>query len=243
MNTDSPQLARTSHRGWLKNGNRPGNFHDCARCGAKTRTARQVCKSPAMKNGRCRMHGGQSTGPRTESGLERCRRAKRKHGNYTKIRTEWIWMDNQVTACIAVSGEILEGLVDCLDSYDPAETENLLRRINHAIEKGDRILARIWANRQFRSFVQKRARGLHAVYLEYQVGVLRTNASLENDLSTVEAGSRATRLNELLLTCARVLPYAFLASNRLTATNDSPSTPGVKRSQDCEAEEVNASNS
>jgi len=31
------------------------------RCGAKTR--KQVpCKSPAMKNGRCRMHGGKSTG-------------------------------------------------------------------------------------------------------------------------------------------------------------------------------------
>jgi hypothetical protein len=33
-----------------------------------------------MANGRCRMHGGCSTGPRTPEGLERCRRAATKHG-------------------------------------------------------------------------------------------------------------------------------------------------------------------
>ncbi len=33
-----------------------------------------------MENGRCRMHGGKSTGPRTAEGLERCRRANWKHG-------------------------------------------------------------------------------------------------------------------------------------------------------------------
>ena len=32
------------------------------RCGAKTRSG-TPCKSPAMKNGRCRLHGGKSTGP------------------------------------------------------------------------------------------------------------------------------------------------------------------------------------
>ena len=31
------------------------------RCGAKTRTG-TPCRSPAMPNGRCRMHGGKSTG-------------------------------------------------------------------------------------------------------------------------------------------------------------------------------------
>ena len=37
-----------------------------------------------MKNGRCRMHGGKSTGPRTPEGRERSRRANLKHGRYTK---------------------------------------------------------------------------------------------------------------------------------------------------------------
>lgn len=39
--------------------------------------------SPAMKNGRCRMHGGKSTGPRTKEGLERSRKANWKNGRYS----------------------------------------------------------------------------------------------------------------------------------------------------------------
>jgi hypothetical protein len=37
-----------------------------------------------MKNGRCKFHGGLSTGPRTPEGLERSRRARWKHGAYAK---------------------------------------------------------------------------------------------------------------------------------------------------------------
>ena len=48
------------------------------RCGAKTRS-KTSCKSPAMKNGRCRLHGGKSTGAPT--GKEHGRYT---HGNYTK---------------------------------------------------------------------------------------------------------------------------------------------------------------
>lgn len=36
--------------------------HDAPRCGAYARTTGEPCKSPAMANGRCRMHGGKSTG-------------------------------------------------------------------------------------------------------------------------------------------------------------------------------------
>ena len=36
-----------------------------------------------MKNGRCRFHGGRSTGPRTPEGLERSRKARWKHGRYS----------------------------------------------------------------------------------------------------------------------------------------------------------------
>jgi len=70
-------------RGWLKNGNPPGDMSKAPRCGARTR--RQTpCLGPAMKNGRCRMHGGTSTGPRTPEGLERSRRARWKHGAYSR---------------------------------------------------------------------------------------------------------------------------------------------------------------
>lgn len=36
-----------------------------------------------MHNGRCRMHGGTSTGPRTERGLARSSRANWQHGLYS----------------------------------------------------------------------------------------------------------------------------------------------------------------
>lgn len=75
-----PQEKR---RGWLKNGNRTGDFSKAPRCGAKTR-AGGSCQCPAMPNGRCRLHGGLSTGPKTSEGIERIRRARIKHGWYTK---------------------------------------------------------------------------------------------------------------------------------------------------------------
>ena len=52
-------------------------------CGAKTRSG-QPCRNPKMPNGRCRMHGGCSTGPKSLSGRERISRARLKHGRYTK---------------------------------------------------------------------------------------------------------------------------------------------------------------
>ena len=41
-------------------------------CGAKTRRGR-ACRCLALKNGRCRLHGGLSTGPKTEDGWARTR--------------------------------------------------------------------------------------------------------------------------------------------------------------------------
>lgn len=53
-------------------------------CGAKARTnGHKSCRKKAMANGRCRFHGGMSTGPRTEKGKERARAAVLKHGFYT----------------------------------------------------------------------------------------------------------------------------------------------------------------
>ena len=49
------------------------------RCGAKTRR-KTLCLGPAMLNGRCRLHGGKSTGPRTPEGLEKSKKANWKHG-------------------------------------------------------------------------------------------------------------------------------------------------------------------
>jgi hypothetical protein len=51
-------------------------MHLSPRCGAHARTTGQPCRNGAMKNGRCRMHGGKSTGPRP------------KHGRYTRAAIE-----------------------------------------------------------------------------------------------------------------------------------------------------------
>jgi hypothetical protein len=52
--------------------------HRAARCGAKTRRG-TPCQCPAMSNGRCRLHGVLSTGPKTLEGIERIRQVVTKH--------------------------------------------------------------------------------------------------------------------------------------------------------------------
>jgi hypothetical protein len=41
------------------------------RCGARRKFDGTPCRKAAMANGRCDMHGGNSTGPRTREGLAR----------------------------------------------------------------------------------------------------------------------------------------------------------------------------
>lgn len=52
-------------------------------CGAKTRKG-TPCKGFAMKNGRCKLHGGKSTGPKTDEGKARIAAAHWKHGLRSK---------------------------------------------------------------------------------------------------------------------------------------------------------------
>jgi hypothetical protein len=80
----TPQEQR---HGWLKNGNPPGDLSAVKRCGAKTRRGAS-CQCPAMRNGRCRLHGGLSTGAKTSEGIERIRRAVTKHGRYSQHARE-----------------------------------------------------------------------------------------------------------------------------------------------------------
>jgi hypothetical protein len=66
-------------RGRLNNGNPGGDFLAAPRCDARTR-AGCSCRQPAMANGRCRFHGGKSTGPRTAAGRARARSNRLVHG-------------------------------------------------------------------------------------------------------------------------------------------------------------------
>ena len=57
----------------------------CPRCQAKSKRTKQQCRSPAIRGKRCcRIHGGKSTGPRTQQGRNLCCAAKRVHGRETR---------------------------------------------------------------------------------------------------------------------------------------------------------------
>src|ERR1700716_3485871 len=67
------------------------DMHRAKRCGAKTRSGKP-CLSPAMANGRCRMHGGPSPG------APKGNRNAFKHGRYT---AEAIANGRQLSAMLA----------------------------------------------------------------------------------------------------------------------------------------------
>jgi len=105
--TSEPQpLLRTRPQGPLRNGNPRGNPNLAPRCGARTRLG-VACRSPAMANHRCRMHGGRSTGPRTEQGLARLRAARTVHGLYSAETKQYLF----AVKALLVQSETLRGLV------------------------------------------------------------------------------------------------------------------------------------
>ena len=68
---------------WRFGPNWPGK-----RCEAKTRKG-TPCQRPAkLPVGRCRLHGGASTGQSTKEGLRRLADSKTIHGRFTKIERE-----------------------------------------------------------------------------------------------------------------------------------------------------------
>jgi hypothetical protein len=83
MKADISSSWLRGRRGWLKHGNRVGDFTTAPRCGAKTRRG-TACQCPALRGKRrCRLHGGLSTGPKTLDGLARNRAANTKHGRFS----------------------------------------------------------------------------------------------------------------------------------------------------------------
>lgn len=74
------------------------SMHLSPRCGARTRRA-TACQSPAMPNGRCRMHGGKSPGaPSGEAN------GNYRHGHYT---AEAIQIRRTLSALLKESREVM----------------------------------------------------------------------------------------------------------------------------------------
>ena len=53
-------------------------------CNARTRSGNSCRRLGNVKNGRCHLHGGKSTGPRTDEGRQRIAKAHYKHGRRSK---------------------------------------------------------------------------------------------------------------------------------------------------------------
>ena len=56
------------------------------KCGAKTRSGAPFAKFPMEGKRRCRLHGGLSTGPKTNEGRAAISAANTKHGRYKNWR-------------------------------------------------------------------------------------------------------------------------------------------------------------
>ncbi len=74
-------------------------MHSAPRCGAHARTTGNPCQSPAMKNGRCRMHGGKAKGPPKGS------RNALKHGGRS---AEAVALRKAVTALAKANREAIQ---------------------------------------------------------------------------------------------------------------------------------------
>jgi len=79
-------------------------FNGVYACQARSKRTGRPCLQPAMANGRCRFHGGKSTGPRTADGLARSKRARWVHGERSQEARE------QGRAVSALLAEVVETL-------------------------------------------------------------------------------------------------------------------------------------
>jgi hypothetical protein len=60
------------------------DFRDMPKCQAKAKSTGQRCKNVAIKGKRvCYLHGGKSTGAKTEQGKRRSKYARLRHGDYS----------------------------------------------------------------------------------------------------------------------------------------------------------------
>lgn len=74
QNADLPQRTKP----------RRGDFRDMPKCQAMAKSTGQRCKNVAMKGKRvCYLHGGKSTGPKTDQGKLRSKYARLQHGDYS----------------------------------------------------------------------------------------------------------------------------------------------------------------
>ena len=117
--------------GYLKNGNQTGNPNNAPRCGAKRRGTETRCNGPAMANGRCRLHGGLSTGPRTPEGLERSKRGNWKHGEYSQEYRSDLKLFKKGLSLLLKPGQY-----ENLSAEEISEYHQMFSRVNGRLSNG-----------------------------------------------------------------------------------------------------------
>ena len=112
-------MSLTKHISELGKQTRFGPNWPGKRCGAKTRRGTE-CQRPAYKrNGRCALHGGLSTGARTQEGLQRIAAANLRHGKFTKTKLEAQRKRGEVGRKVNAELKLIDqrlidaGLLDC----------------------------------------------------------------------------------------------------------------------------------
>ena len=142
--------------------------HARSKCAAKTRSE-DPCKNWIMKNGRCRLHGGKSTGPKTAEGRERIRRAKWKHGRRSAEARE---VQREVRSFLREAKELSR---DIRKRF--LEGTLTLDQRNAMIEKESDIQSKLLSCRE--KFQYLRMRDLFAVSKYTQDGIERIWDSLK----------------------------------------------------------------
>ncbi len=109
------------HEPLMSRSNGGGDISGLTKCGAKTRQG-TPCRQVAMRNGRCRFHGGKSTGPKTPDGRARSRRANWKHGRYS---AEAKARQRELRELLKDSARVLEALTSPAVSTNAKSTHGI----------------------------------------------------------------------------------------------------------------------
>jgi hypothetical protein len=113
------------------------------------------------------MHGGTSTGPRTEAGLERCRQARLKTGQHSQFHRTYGGMLLEIKRCVNITGAIARAKTSEASVSGGGQGQVPGGATSKLIEKAEDLLHRLWSSAPFLWFARRRARAMYGDYLRY----------------------------------------------------------------------------